>query len=193
MIEIVPNWHPVFVHFTVALLSVAALFFLAAWFAASDRWRRQWAAVAYWNLWIGTVLTAATVAAGWYAFDTVTHDDPSHTAMLAHRNWAIPTFAAFVALGVWGWRDHRKTRGISTAFLLATLAGTGLLLSTAWHGAELVYRHGLGVMSLPKAEAGDHAHEHSGGHDAGASAADTAASAPKKTTPRGHQDDGHTH
>ena len=191
MIEIIPNWHPIFVHFTVALLSMAALFFLAARFATADRWRSQWAAVAYWNLWIGTAMTAVTVAAGWYAFNTVTHDDPSHAAMVAHRNWAIPTFAAFVALGVWGWRNYRMTQAITTAFLLVTLAGTGLLLSTAWHGAELVYRYGLGVMSLPKAEADNHAHEPNGGHDAGAAA--TVTPAPKKTAPKGHEDDGHAH
>ena len=28
MIEIIPNWHPVFVHFTVALLSVAVALYL---------------------------------------------------------------------------------------------------------------------------------------------------------------------
>lgn len=188
MIEIIPNWHPVFVHFTVALLSMAALFFLAARFAASDRWRSQWAAVAYWNLWVGTAMTAVTVAAGWYAFNTVTHDDPSHAAMLEHRNWAIPTFLAFVALGVWGWRNHRKMQGISSAFLLTTVAATGLLLSTAWHGAELVYRYGLGVMSLPKAEADDHAHEPGASHAAAA-----ATPAPKKTAPKDHKDDGHAH
>ena len=29
-IEIIPNWHPIFVHFSVALLSVSGLIFLAS-------------------------------------------------------------------------------------------------------------------------------------------------------------------
>ena len=28
-IEIIPNWHPIFVHFSVALLSISALLYLA--------------------------------------------------------------------------------------------------------------------------------------------------------------------
>lgn len=37
-----------------------------------------------------------------------------------------------------------------------------LVIATAWHGGELVYRHGLGVLSLPVAEA-DHVHSHEHG------------------------------
>jgi hypothetical protein len=33
-----------------------------------------------------------------------------------------------------------------------------LLLITAWHGAELVFRYGLGVLSLPQAEEVGHHH-----------------------------------
>jgi uncharacterized membrane protein len=32
MIEIIPNWHPVFVHFTIGLLLTAGLLFLAGYF-----------------------------------------------------------------------------------------------------------------------------------------------------------------
>jgi len=35
-----------------------------------------------------------------------------------------------------------------------------LLANTAWHGAENVYRYGLGVMSLPQQESEGHAHNH---------------------------------
>lgn len=42
-------------------------------------------------------------------------------------------------------------------------AAAGLLLSTAWHGGELVYRYGLGVMSMPKSHGEGHAHEHGPG------------------------------
>ena len=33
MVEIVPNWHPLLVHFTIALLTIATLLFIAAAFA----------------------------------------------------------------------------------------------------------------------------------------------------------------
>ena len=38
---------------------------------------------------------------------------------------------------------------VNPILLIALL---GLLMTTAWYGGELVYRHGIGVMSLPNAE-----------------------------------------
>ncbi len=53
--------------------------------------------------------------------------------------------------------------------MLAGLISVSTLAVTAWYGGELVYRHGLGVMALPKAS--DHTHAkgtpaHSHGKDA---------------------------
>ncbi len=158
--EIIPNWHPIFVHFTVALLSTAVGFFLLARFDAHPSRRLRWSTLAHWNLWVGAGITVMTVGAGIYAFYTVDHDTPSHEAMIEHRNWAIPTLLYFFAMAIWAWRGMRAGREISLAFIAALLLGALLLLSTAWHGAELVYRHGLGVMSLPKVEGEGHAHQH---------------------------------
>ena len=36
-----------------------------------------------------------------------------------------------------------------------------VLVSTAWHGGEVVYRYGIGVMSLPNVEEGADGHNHS--------------------------------
>lgn len=165
MIEIIPNWHPIFVHFTVALLSIATVFFLLARFGVPERLRGQWRTVAYWNLWAGVAISVLTVIAGWDAFNTVKHDDPSHEAMIEHRNWAIVTFLYFGVVATWAWRIARADKPVPAAFLAAMVVGAGLVTSTAWHGGELVYRHGLGVMSLPKAEGAGHAHSHTdGGH-----------------------------
>lgn len=32
MIEIIPNWHPIFVHFTIALLTISTLLYVAGLF-----------------------------------------------------------------------------------------------------------------------------------------------------------------
>lgn len=154
--EILPNWHPVFVHFTVALMTVSTLLFLVSKFATNWRLEDQWLATAYWNLWIGTLVSIGTALAGWYAFNTVDHDTESHKVMLEHRNYAISALAVFAVLAVWAIFQYRAERRPSAFFILAALLGWGLVLTTAWHGGELVYRHGLGVMSLPKA--GPHAH-----------------------------------
>lgn len=150
MIEVVPNWHPVFVHFTVALLSIATVFYLLTLSLSRNRWKDQWLAVANWNLWLGSAFAIATAIAGWNAYNSVLHDTPSHVAMTDHRNWAFATLAIFIPLGVWSLWRARKNKTTGILFLVFILAGTGVLMSTAWRGGEIVYRYGLGVMSMPK-------------------------------------------
>lgn len=158
MIEIIPNWHPVFVHFTVALLSVAVVLHLLARLPLAPLLRMEAQVVARWSLWLGAGLSLVTALTGWLAYDSVEHDDLSHLAMTDHRNWALATLTLFLVLAAWSmWRwlklrapDH----GLAAAAFAGLLAVGGVLLaSTAWRGGELVYRHGLGVMSLPNSGA----------------------------------------
>ena len=190
MIEIIPNLHPVFVHFTVALLIIAATIHLLSHFLPNGELANQLAIVARWNLWLGVGFTLLTVAAGWYAFYTVSHDTPSHLAMIEHRNWAMATLAVFLGIAAWEYYLSRRGKGKGWLFTGLLVIAAGLLLSTAWHGGELVYRYGLGVMSMPKLEGPGHAHEHGEHpHDVepghGTPAADGAGAAPRKA--------GHTH
>ncbi len=162
MIEIIPNLHPIFVHFTVALISTAIGFFLLAKLLGNRPFHEQCLILARWNLWIGTVFALITVITGIFAYNSVAHDTPSHAAMTEHRNWAFATFAVLLLTTLWsGWISYAN-KLIKLPFLLLAVLLFGLLFSTAWHGGELVYRYGLGVMSIPAAE--DHAsgHVHSG-------------------------------
>lgn len=165
MIEIIPNWHPIFVHFTVALVSTAVGFHVLAYLTTrlkiiSTRIISEFEVVGRWCLWVGALLTILTVLAGFHAFNTVNHDGPSHVAMTNHRHWALWTAAAIILLGLWsGWRHYHRKK-LTLTFIFALLIVQGLLLATAWRGGELVYRHGLGVMSLPKSEGMGHQHHH---------------------------------
>lgn len=95
--EIIPNWHPILVHFTIGLLSISALLYLAGLVLKKE----NLLIAARWNLWIGTTITVGTVLAGLYAYNTVAHDAPSHAAMTDHRNWALVTAGTFVLLALW--------------------------------------------------------------------------------------------
>jgi uncharacterized membrane protein len=170
MIEIIPNLHPVFVHFTVALVSIAVALFVIL-FLLKDRLPanliEQWRTVARWNLWLGAAISLVTAAAGFYAYNTVAHDGPSHVAMTVHRNWAIATLLLIVAVALWSMLSVRAGKRLGALFVGAMLVVQAVLLSTAWHGGELVYRYGLGVMSLPQATGDGHDHQHADGHDHG--------------------------
>ncbi len=160
MIEMIPNWHPIFVHFTVALLSLTVVFHLIHAFVSEGILKQQFYILANWNLWLGTVSGIITAIAGWFAYNSVAHDAVSHVAMTNHRNWALVTLTFFILLAGWSLWRKRQERLPSTLFLVALLIGGGLLSSTAWRGAESVYRYGLGVMSLPQSEGDGHSHEH---------------------------------
>lgn len=150
MIEIIPNWHPILVHFTIGLLGGSVVLFIAGTFARQRASAAGLLTAAYWNLWLGAGITFVTVAAGYNAFDTVAHDQPSHTAMIEHQYWALATAALFWSLALWSTWGQRRGRRPSASFLSALVLATALLIITGFKGGELVYRHGLGVMSLPQ-------------------------------------------
>jgi len=156
--EIEPNLHPVFVHFTVALVLVATACALASKVLKGGL-AEQSIVVSRWLFMIAAGLTILTVGAGIYAFNTVNHDDASHEVMLEHRNLAMASFVLIVITAFLFFRD-RKQSLVSIVILLFSIASSAMVLSTAWHGGELVYHFGLGVKSLPKPQSG---HEHS--HD----------------------------
>ncbi len=166
MPEIIPNLHPVFVHFTVALLSLSTGLFILLHLLGSrlpETLRQQLRTVARWNLWLGAGITLITVAAGFYAYNTVTHDAPSHAAMTDHRNWALATAPLFFTVALWSMISVWQGKSLGSLFIIALLIAQLLLLSTAWRGGEVVYRYGLGVMSLPQSEGAGHAHAHEEG------------------------------
>lgn len=164
MVEIIPNWHPIFVHFTVALFTISVGFYTLAYLLgklqASLRLAHEMEIVARWCLWVVGIVVIGTVLAGLQAYNTVRHDALSHLAMTDHRNWALVTAAGILVASLWsGWRTYKQKR-ITLLFIIFLFIIQGLLMATAWRGAELVFRHGLGVMSLPKAEGEGHQHHH---------------------------------
>lgn len=160
MIEVIPNWHPVAVHFTVALLFTASALFVLG---AVLRHRPLGAAatlVARWNLALGVLAAVLTLATGWQAYNSVSHDVPSHANMTVHLRWAIGSAAVFAAAAAAAWFDRKRVAGAGGALLVLLVAGSGGLAVTGWLGGENVYRYGLGVMSLPKTDG--HAHPGAG-------------------------------
>lgn len=163
MVEIIPNWHPIFVHFSIGLLSASVFTFLIAGTVLSNnhRWQPAWQHMANGCLWLGAIMTIITVLAGMFAYNTVTHDSTSHAAMTLHRNWAAPTALLFIGLAVVAYQHVRETAP-SAPFLIAMVIAGGMLAMTGYLGGEAVYRHGLGVMALPvtNATGDEHQHEH---------------------------------
>ena len=125
-IEIIPNYHPILVHFTIGLLSISALLY----FLGSILKKENLLIVARWNLWVGTVITVGTVIAGFDAYNSVAHDAASHAAMTDHKNWALPTAGIFSLLALWALWKQRGAKTVSTVFVVMIVLASGLLAVT---------------------------------------------------------------
>lgn len=162
MIEIIPNFHPALVHFPIAFTTAALAFIAIGTVFKSGPYAAQCLITGRWMLWGAALFALIAAAFGWFAFNSVAHDEVSHAAMKVHRNWALGALTALLALAAWDvWRG-RSGKLPSLGFLVLLVAAWLLVMSTAWHGAELVYRHGLGVMSLPNVEREAAPHQHDG-------------------------------
>ena len=165
MFEVIPNWHPMLVHFPVALLSISTMFFVLLKISGNHPLKEQLRTLAYWNLWLGTGFAIVAAIAGWYAYNSVAHDTPSHVAMTSHRDWALITLLVFIVISIWSVKLYKSIKNESIIFTIIMLFAFVLLAATGWRGSEVVYRYGLGVMSLPKVSGDGHAHEHGSGSE----------------------------
>jgi len=165
MIEIIPNWHPVLVHFPIAFATAAVAFIAAGTIFKKCSWAMQCLIFGRWMLWGAAIFACIAAIFGWFAYNSVEHDEAGHLAMTLHRNWALAALGVLALLASWDMWRSRSCTAPSPGFLVLLIAAWLLVVSAAWHGGEVVYRHGLGVMSLPAPE--EHTHEHGEGHGHG--------------------------
>jgi len=159
MIEIIPNWHPIWVHFPIALLMVSGVMFWLASFV-SGRLGHDLTRVARWNLGLGVFFLAPSLLTGYLAYGSVPHDSAGHEAMHRHLYVAWVATGLFVLAAVLAWRERDRYRGATWPLRTVLLAGVVAISVTGYLGAENVYRHGIGVERLPDVEDHDHGHGH---------------------------------
>ena len=155
---IVPNWHPIWIHFTIGLLIAATVLYTLAFAFQRCDWSQPMHTTARWNLLIGAVFAMLSLLSGYLAAGSVAHDDAGHANMLLHRNWALITSGFFLlAAAIGGLAQVQDKPRLSV--LLLMLCGAAALTVTGYKGAANVYEHGLGVQRLP-----DAGHHHHAGH-----------------------------
>lgn len=169
MIEIIPNWHPIFTHFTIGLLLTGSALFLVGYLFRRNNTGMRITTAARWNLAIGAVFAVVTIATGYQAYYSVAHDAPSHAAMTIHLKWAWTAFVLFSIAAVLAWFDRKRFAGAGIVLSIVLVAAASTLAVTGYLGGENVYRHGIGVMRLPESSGPGHNHSHEGAeaHDHG--------------------------
>ena len=122
--KLLPGWHPMVVHFPLALVVTAALFLLSARLLRRESYVATLATVGTWNLCLGAFAALLALATGLAATVGLHAGVAAHQSLSAHVKWAIFTTLALVLL-----------------------AATAALIVTGYHGGQNVYRHGIGVIT----------------------------------------------
>jgi uncharacterized membrane protein len=137
------EWHPIAVHFPLALVTTGAAALSAAYFW--ERRRAALATVGTWNLCLGALGALAAVATGLTALASVEIGGAARAAVGLHVKWAIFTSVGLLLAAVWrgagGFADARPSRW----FLGLVWALVAALVMTGYRGGQNVYRYGIGV------------------------------------------------
>jgi uncharacterized membrane protein len=151
--QLLPNWapniHPIIVHLPIAALLLAVFFdFLSLIFK-----RQEWLSKAAVSLFfIGAIGAILAVFSGKEAAEHLTipksmyHDVGEHADWGKATAWFFGIYAAFRLVLIW-WNKHKK-QSIKLGAFIISLVGVFLLVETGDHGAKLVFKHGIGTVSL---------------------------------------------
>jgi len=163
--ELIPEWapnvHPMIVHFPIALLLAAIgadgmALVLRRWDVQRPlTWLRPATVALYVAGGASVVLTYFT---GTWAADAVSIPAAAEPVLSEHANlawWTMWFFGAYalVRLGAHLWPRTRRQMVVQSLLFAIALGGSYLLYETGDHGAEMVYRYGVGVSQSETEEA----------------------------------------
>ena len=143
--NILPGWHPIIVHFPLALTVTATLLLLTARLSRHERYAATLATVGTWNLCLGAGAALLAIATGLAAVVHLNVGTAAHQAISLHLRWGIFTTLALVLLAVWRGAGCAEDSRPSRFFMVALLSATAALIVTGYRGGQNVYRYGVGV------------------------------------------------
>jgi uncharacterized membrane protein len=136
------NYHPLFVHFPIALWVAALLFEALAQARGKDELHRA----AKWLLYLGTLAGLAAVGTGLLAEESVPEAGPARDVMETHELLMQITTSLAIGLCVFAFFLRSLAAAWARKVFLAGLVVLALLLTVgADRGTQLVYQYGVGV------------------------------------------------
>ena len=157
------NFHPLFVHFPIALLSIGLLCdILGSTLKKNSLHNSGW-----WCQVFGIVAITGAITTGLLAEGTVEHSDVSHNIMETHKLFELIAVGFFAVLFIW--RSICKTLLPQTLPLLIVYFITGafavgIMFYGAHLGGRLVYEFGTGGSVVSHSEGVGHRNHHQHNH-----------------------------
>jgi uncharacterized membrane protein len=144
-VTLVPGWHPLVVHFPIALTLSAGVALIAARVTRRESLAETLATVGTWNLCAGAVAALFALATGLAGVLDLQVGAAAHDAIATHVKWAMFTSMALVLVSVWRGAGSAPKSRPSWLFVIVLSAVCVALSLTGYFGGENVYRHGVGV------------------------------------------------
>ena len=138
--------HPVLVHFTIALFTIAVLMDLLGVFLKNEKYHFA----AWLNLLLAAVFTVGTVAFGMTAEVYAKPTIEAHWTLDTHKLFAYGVCVVLAILVAWraGLRGVFPKKG-AMLFIILGLLGVTLTAGAGYYGGEMVYTHGTNVRAIP--------------------------------------------
>ena len=145
--EILPGWHPIVVHFAVALSVTAAVALLISRCVPAPRAAALAGIVGTFNLCLSAIFALLAIVSGLSAVWNLHLSGAPRTAVSTHVKWAFFTTLALILIALWRGVGVSPEDRPSNLFLVVLGCVTAAVTVTAYFGAENVYRYGIGVLT----------------------------------------------
>ena len=141
------NIHPLVIHFPIAFLMGAALFY----FAAPIFKKEKFAKTGFWVLMAGALSLAASIATGLYAEEGVMLSLSVRANLLTpHKNLMLATSGLCAILTVWALAARPFPKKGRVLFLSLFLVMIGVMTLGADFGGRMVYDYNAGGNACPQ-------------------------------------------
>ena len=157
MFENIPPIHPMFVHFTIALLSAGLLCEILARIIKTESLKN----VAWWNLLLGFFAIIGTVITGLIDEESVPHTGEVHEIVEIHETLGLTALGIFILLFLLRTLIRVDIlKKYTTIAIIVWIIGVTVIFTGGFFGGKMVYEYGVGVKSFISESAEIQDYEH---------------------------------
>lgn len=145
----IPNVHPAFVHFPLALFPSALLLYALGMALKRPSWMVAGRACLY----LAAAGTIVTLVTGWQAQNTFAHNERIHHMMMTHLRIGLIIGGLAFLLTAWSFMHRAQRPKGAYGFLILLTAITYLVLQNGDLGSRMVYMEGAAVKpAIPRSQ-----------------------------------------